>query len=127
MLRNRLCLVLILALLIPSLVLSVASAESRGRLIVFTTDFCTFCKDFMQTVGVVYPKTEIGKRFPMVVVNQFATPKEWEDLAWEIRFFPTFLIMDQQNKIMGRFRGYRGEEFFWSDLETIAAQMPSGQ
>lgn len=107
----------------PFLTLDAAPKESTGRLLVFTTDFCPYCKEFKQTVGVSYAKTKLGKRFPMEVVDNFSPSKEWEELSWEIRFFPTFLVLDEKGKIQGQFRGYRGEEFFWSELETITAQM----
>ncbi|MBF0627774.1 MAG: thioredoxin family protein [Magnetococcales bacterium] len=97
-------------------------AESAGRLIVFTTDYCPYCKEFMQTVAPTYPKTDLGKRYPLVVVDNFAPAKEWEALSWEIRFYPTFLVMDVQGRELGRFRGYRGEEPFWSELERIVSR-----
>ncbi|GAB0056912.1 hypothetical protein SIID45300_01227 [Candidatus Magnetaquicoccaceae bacterium FCR-1] len=98
------------------------SAETpgvSGRLIVFTTEFCSYCQEFMRTVGPVYAKTEVGRRYPMERVDNFSPPKEWEARVWEIRFYPTFLLLDGQGRELGRFRGYRGEESFWSELETI--------
>ncbi|MEO5347383.1 MAG: thioredoxin family protein [Magnetococcus sp. YQC-9] len=100
----------------------VEAHRASGRLIVFTTEYCSYCQEFMHTVGPVYAKTELGKRFPMEMVDNFAPPKEWEARVWEIRFYPTFLVLDGQNRELGRFRGYRGEEPFWSELETIASR-----
>ncbi|MBF0179217.1 MAG: hypothetical protein HQM03_04210 [Magnetococcales bacterium] len=99
-------------------------ADSGGRLVVFTTDYCPYCKDFMEHVAPAYPKTSLGKRFPMTMVDNFSPPKEWEEMAWQIRFYPTFLVVDRQGKTRGQFRGYRGEEFFWSELEGIASRVP---
>ncbi|MBF0272230.1 MAG: thioredoxin family protein [Magnetococcales bacterium] len=96
-----------------------------GRLVVFTSDYCPYCKAFMQTVAPVYPRTGLGHRFPMEVVEQFSPSREWENLSWEIRFYPTFLLVDRQGRELGRFRGYRGEEPFWGELEKIAARKPS--
>ncbi|MBF0126656.1 MAG: hypothetical protein HQM02_05530 [Magnetococcales bacterium] len=98
-----------------------------GRLLFFSTPYCPYCKDFLEHVAPHYQKTQLGKRFPMTAVDNFSPPKEWESLAWQIRFYPTFLVLDHQGKTRGQFRGYRGEEAFWGELEGIVARMPSGQ
>ncbi|MEO5333389.1 MAG: hypothetical protein H7839_15355 [Magnetococcus sp. YQC-5] len=103
-----------------------ANEQVKGRLLVFITDYCPYCKGFMDTIMPVYPKTQTGKHFPITVIDNFSPPKEWESLAWEIRFYPTFLVLDQRGKKIGQFRGYRGEEFFWSEFEAIIARIPSG-
>jgi thioredoxin-related protein len=94
-------------------------AQATGRLIVFTTEYCPYCKAFMQEVGSVYPKTAIGKIFPLTEVDNHAPPKEFEDLAWKIRFYPTILILDENGRELARFRGYQGEEFFWGEMESL--------
>ncbi|MBF0212361.1 MAG: thioredoxin family protein [Magnetococcales bacterium] len=96
--------------------------EAAGRLIVFVADYCPYCKEFLKVVAPVYPKTDLGGRFPLEVVDHFSPSREWESLAWEIRFYPTFLVMDGQGRELGRFRGYRGEEPFWSEMERIAVR-----
>ncbi|MBF0127523.1 MAG: hypothetical protein HQM02_09980 [Magnetococcales bacterium] len=104
-----------------------ARAESSGRLVVFTTEYCTYCKEFMENVAPHYSKTRLGRRFPMTQVDNFSPPGEWEDKAWQIRFYPTFLVLDQAGRSLGEFRGYRGEEPFWGELEGIVARIPSGR
>ncbi|MBF0614141.1 MAG: thioredoxin family protein [Magnetococcales bacterium] len=120
--RHRLLLLVILLALIwtGGLLAAPDRRGVEGQLVVFVTDFCPYCKDFMQTVAPVYPKTDLGQKFPLVVVDNFAPPKEWEAKVWEVRFYPTFLLMDRQGRELGRFRGYRGEEPFWSELERMA-------
>ncbi|MBF0440093.1 MAG: transcriptional regulator [Magnetococcales bacterium] len=126
--RKRFLIVLVLVLLAwPFWFSESARAASSGSLIVFTTEYCPYCKDFMSNVAPSYPKTELGKRFPMVVVDNFSPPKEWEKRAWEIRFYPTFLVLDKHGRERGVFRGYRGEEFFWGELEGVIGRMMAGQ
>ncbi|MBF0261296.1 MAG: thioredoxin family protein [Magnetococcales bacterium] len=108
----------------PASVMAEVNDGALGRLIVFTTEYCPYCQEFMRTVGPVYAKTEVGRRYPMEMVDNFSPSKEWETRVWEIRFYPTFLLLDGQGRELGRFRGYRGEEPFWSELETIARREP---
>ncbi|MBF0448059.1 MAG: thioredoxin family protein [Magnetococcales bacterium] len=108
-----------LLLLVVLLFSSLAQAQSKGRLIVFTTEYCPYCRAFMTEVGALYGKTEIGRVFPLLEVDNHNPPKEFESLSWQIRFFPTFVVMDQANTELARFRGYRGEEFFWMDMEEL--------
>lgn len=96
-----------------------ASAEelSSGRLIFVTTQACPYCREFRETVGKFYHKTSIGKRFPLTEIDKDAPPSDFEDKVWEILFVPTFLIYNQDGIKIAQFKGYRGDEAFWSDLE----------
>ncbi|WP_085444798.1 hypothetical protein [Magnetofaba australis] len=50
-------------------------------------------------------------------------PAAFKDLNAQIRFTPTFIVQSSQGKEMLRIQGYRGEEYFWNDIETLAEQM----
>ncbi|MBF0136267.1 MAG: thioredoxin fold domain-containing protein [Magnetococcus sp. DMHC-1] len=114
--------ILLLALLtardIPAL-----ETEIIGRVVVFVNDGCPYCRTFEQEVGQAYPKTALGQRFPMVKVDTFDPPKEYATLAKEVCFTPTILVLDRQGVEQARFRGYRGNEFFWADMEAVAQKM----
>ncbi|HIJ84719.1 MAG: hypothetical protein HW380_2164 [Magnetococcales bacterium] len=102
-----------------SLFCAVAFAEepSSGRLLIVTSPGCPYCLEFEKTVGKFYHKTAIGKRFPLTEINNTDPPAEFLDLAWDIRFIPTFLIYNKDGKEIARFRGYRDEEAFWTEME----------
>lgn len=120
---KKICLGIILALSIIAFS-NIAQAQPKGRLIVFTTDYCPYCAAFMSDVGTVYAKTKIGEYFPLTVVDNHTPTPEFEDLAWEIRFYPTFLVYDTAGNELARFRGYRGEESFWGDMESLLSKLP---
>lgn len=88
-----------------------------GRLLVVTRQGCPYCRAFKESVGQFYHKTQIGKQFPLTEVDSGAPATEFMDLAWEITFFPTFVVYGGDGKEIARFRGYRGEETFWTELE----------
>ncbi|MBF0147060.1 MAG: transcriptional regulator [Magnetococcales bacterium] len=100
-----------------------SAAESPlGRLIVVTTQGCPYCREFRETVGKFYHKTALGRQFPLTEIDQLDPPAEYADLAWEIHFIPTFVVYNRDGKEIARFRGYRGEESFWLDLEKAVHQ-----
>ena len=101
-------------------------AESLGRLVFFSNDYCPYCEAFRTEIGGVYTKTTAGKALPMVEVNQFFPDDEFEKLAKRIAFVPTFVVLDNNNHEYARFRGYRDEEWFWAELEEIVEKMRSG-
>jgi thioredoxin-related protein len=101
----------------------VAQAQVGGRLIVFTTEFCPYCKAFMREVGGVYHKTEAGKLFPLTQVDNSKPPEEFRRMVKKIHFFPTLLVLDDQGRELVRYRGYIGEEFFWGEIESLVRKL----
>ncbi|MBF0307931.1 MAG: hypothetical protein HQL56_00185 [Magnetococcales bacterium] len=101
---------------------SPGAAESPyGQLVVFENPGCGTCLLFEKEIGKAYPRTELGQELPLVRVNTFSVPEEWTPLAQTVCFTPTFLILDREGQVRGRWIGYRGDEFFWSNLEKEVA------
>lgn len=90
-----------------------------GRLLVFVNGSCTYCRQFNTEVASFYGKTRIGKRLPLSEVNIDLPDEPYERLAKGVRFIPTFVILDKRGEEQARFRGYRTEESFWADLESV--------
>ncbi|MBF0153610.1 MAG: thioredoxin family protein [Magnetococcales bacterium] len=97
--------------------------EILGRVVIFVNDGCPYCQSFEREVVRAYPKTDIGRQFPMVKVDTFDPPREYATLAKEMCFTPTILVLDSQGVERARFRGYRGNEFFWADMEAVAHKL----
>ncbi|MBF0414855.1 MAG: hypothetical protein HQL78_03640 [Magnetococcales bacterium] len=90
-----------------------------GRLLFVTREGCPYCRAFKESVGQFYHKTQIGKQFPLTEVDRDAPAAEFMDLVWEVTFFPTFVVYGRDGKEIARFRGYRGDEAFWADMEKV--------
>ncbi|MBF0284929.1 MAG: hypothetical protein HQL51_10780 [Magnetococcales bacterium] len=98
-----------------------AAAETVGRLIVFTSEACGFCREFDRDVGRIYPKTQLSARLPMERVDRDHPSAAVEaQLVKQIHFTPTVIVLDRQGKERGRSVGYRGEEAFWIMAEEWA-------
>ncbi len=100
--------------LLAALLLSVAFALplSAAELVMVEEKWCEWCERWNEEVGVVYDKTDEGRRAPLRRVDihdEFPS-----DLKFKLRptFTPTFILFDNGEEI-GRIEGYPGEDFFW--------------
>ncbi len=77
---------------------------------------CMYCEMWREQVLPMYHKTEEGKRLPLRQVNlDRGMPKDLKHLIYP-SFTPTFIVMDDQNREVGRILGYN-EEFFWGFIQ----------
>ena len=95
-----------------------------ATLIMFEQDYCEWCERWNEEIGVIYPKTEEGKRATLRRVDiHSAVPEDISHIKVE-RFTPTFVLIDEGKEI-GRIRGYPGEDFFWGLLGQMMKKLPS--
>ncbi|MEP0943350.1 MAG: transcriptional regulator [Rhizobiaceae bacterium] len=94
-----------------------------AELIMFEQDYCEWCERWNEDIGVVYAKTDEGKRAPLRRVNiHDPIPGDISSVRVE-RFTPTFVLVDKGVEI-GRIRGYPGEDFFWGLLGQLIKKLP---
>lgn len=113
-----------------------APAENQGRatpwthglrLVVFTEEGCPWCKRFHEEVGRIYPNTEEGKAAPLWEVDIHAPrPAELRHVG-EVIYTPTFVLIDERGKIVGRIEGYPGFDFFWLRLDELLKKVRARQ
>lgn len=97
-------------------------ALAATELVFFAEPGCAWCAAWEEQIGVVYDRTEEGRRAPLRRVDM--TAERPRDLAAieGIRFSPTFVLMDGGAEI-GRIVGYPGEHFFWPMLQELLARL----
>ncbi|MEO5377494.1 MAG: thioredoxin family protein [Magnetococcus sp. DMHC-6] len=98
--------------------LQTVQAEPLGRLLLFTTEDCSYCQAFMTDVGNGYSKTIVGQQLPMLQIDKQAPPKIYADLAKELPLVPAFIIQNMSGIEQTRFLGYGSEDLFWDKLES---------
>lgn len=108
-----------------ALALSLAPARA-AELVMFEQRGCSWCQKFDREIAPAYEKTAEGKRAPLRRVD-IARPLP-ADLAFiqRERFTPVFVLIDQ-NREIGRIRGYPGDTFFYGLLGNLIAQMDRGE
>ena len=107
---------LALTLIAPN---KIAAADSR--LIMVTSDHCSYCQAWELDVGAVYDKSPYARTLPLTRVD--IGSKKLEDVTFQkpVVGTPTFLIIHNGQEI-DRQNGYIGAEMFWWWLSEYAAE-----
>jgi thioredoxin-related protein len=100
------------------------SSAWAAELVMFRRAGCPYCQTWDRVIGSVYPKTDLGRQFPLRMVDLDRDPPMQAKLARTVRFTPTFVLVEDGREI-GRIEGYPGEEFFWGLLEKLGRSLPS--
>ena len=90
------------------------------QLLMFSTDRCGFCRDFLKEVAPTYKASEYAKHLPLQVIDIDQPPPMWVQKAFDefrltpIQQTPTFVIWD--DKELARLVGYVGKEKFYESI-----------
>lgn len=107
------------------LLLATALPAAAARLLFFDSAGCPYCIRWKKEVGVIYHKTEEGKRAPLRVIDMGAPlPPDLNHIKipyWS----PTFVLLDDDGREVGRIEGYQGEDLFWARLQRLLMDMQS--
>ncbi len=91
----------------------------------FESDDCVWCEAWNEEIGPIYPKTTEGQRAPLRRVDIHGPrPHDLRDIEG-VRFTPTFVLIDDHGREVGRINGYPGEDFFWGLLAELTAKLPN--
>ena len=88
----------------------------------FEEQRCHWCAQWNEDVGVVYHKTDEGRRAPLRRVDIHGTFPDGITLASRPRYTPTFVLIDEGQEV-GRIEGYPGEDFFWGLLGKMLRKL----
>ena len=93
-------------------------AIAKNYMIMITDKNCIFCIVWEKEIGKIYPKTDIGKKYPIERL-------EIKDIRPNNRFniekssvTPTFIVI-KDDKEKGRIYGYSNPEMFWWRIDEI--------
>ena len=107
------------SLLLALLILLVGQSSANAvELVMFEEPGCGWCAAWDEEIGVVYHKTDEGRRAPLRRIDMTAAqPPELSQVEGVI-FSPTFVLVKNGEEI-GRIVGYPGEHFFWPMLQAL--------
>ena len=110
--------VLILFIVISKLGLNSSFAKENSLLLMVTDKTCLICMVWEKQIGKIYPKTEIGNKFPLSR-NEM---KDFVDYSKhklkKTNITPTFIFIINNNE-RGRIEGYTNPEMFWWQVDEI--------
>lgn len=113
----------ILAFLLLLLPLA-ASPAHAAELLMFEERGCPWCLRWKQEVGVGYPRTPEGQRAPLRTIELHLGAPQGVQLSLPVRVSPTFVLVDDAGREVGRIVGYPGANFFWGLFGELAKKLP---
>lgn len=96
-------------------------AVSAAELIMVERPGCSYCIEWKEVIGPIYPKTAEGKFAPLTVVDISEDAPFEGGYASPIIFTPTFVLVENGHEV-GRLLGYTGDLFFWPLLEALLTE-----
>lgn len=106
---------LLLLLMLPALLPSAHAAE----LLMFEQAGCPFCRNFDAEIAPDYPQSRIGKIAPLRRVDIFEDRRGGIAGLTPAVFTPTFVLVGDDGREIGRLEGYPGQKWFYPEIETI--------
>lgn len=95
-----------------------------AELVMFEAPGCTWCAQWHEEIGPIYPKTDESHRAPLRRVNLHDPwPKGLKDLR-SVTFTPTFVLVHDGQEV-DRITGYAGDDFFWFQLNELMKKLPA--
>jgi thioredoxin-related protein len=113
-----------LIILCPVLITMLFSGAVRSaELIMFETRGCPWCAQWHKQIGPGYPKSTEGQRAPLRRVDLADLKNSNVNLRSPVTVSPTFVLVDDERKEVGRITGYPGADFFWGILADLTAKL----
>ncbi len=121
---------LTIVLLVLAACASLAGAArplKAAELILFERKYCPWCLRWNKEVGVVYARTEEGRAAPLRRVDMDAPrPADLRGIKGLV-YSPTFVLLDDAGREVGRIEGYQYEGAFWVALDALLEKMKKGR
>ena len=95
-----------------------------AELLMFEEKGCPWCLRWKQEVGVGYPKSPEGQRAPVRMLDLHTGIPAGVKLDLPVRVSPTFVLVDDDGREVGRITGYPGADFFWGLFDGIVKKLP---
>ncbi len=100
------------------------SADTQTELLMFHDEYCGWCRQWDNDIGVIYSLTTEYCHAPLKVIDVSETLPKSITLSNPIDYTPTF-VLTLQGQEVDRIVGYPGEDFFWYELnEMIENEIP---
>jgi hypothetical protein len=107
------------------LLIMTSAAACAAELVMVEQPGCVWCQRFDAEIAPGYPNTDEGKLAPLRRVDLRQPWPEGITVKEGARFTPTFILLDDDLKELGRFVGYPGDQFFYPALGGLLKKLPA--
>lgn len=115
-----------LAMLAALTIVGAWPAEA-AELIMFEQAGCPFCARFDAEIAPDYPKSRAGRIAPLRRVDIHEDRTGGIEGLEPAVFTPTFVVVDDDGREIGRLLGYPGRKYFYPEIEALLSGLkPAG-
>ena len=111
------------AFLVLAVIAMTQGPAAAAELVMFERTGCAWCLRWQQEIGPIYPKTPEGARAPLRRISLDRGPPVTLRLAEPVFYTPTFVLLDDAGREVGRITGYIGDDAFWGLLAGLVARL----
>ena len=126
-LAARLRMIVGLMLLALLLAMGTGTAAQAAQLVMFDSEYCPWCERWKREIGVVYHKTEEGRKAPLRIVDRDEPRPDDLKHIKGIYWTPTFVLLDDEGREVGRIEGYQNEDSFWFLLGELLKKLEASK
>ena len=104
-----------------------ASPSLAAELLMLERPGCIWCARFDAEIAPAYPKTEAGRTAPLRRVDIHDDRRGGIDTLVPAVFTPTFVLVDDEGREIGRLEGYPGRRWFYPEIDALIDRLPAGE
>lgn len=105
-----------------AVLMAAVAPASAAELLYYHGKGCPYCEAWDEEIAPIYPKTEEGERLPLRRVSADAPlPSDLTHIKGLV-FTPTFVVLDDAGREVGRIAGYQ-PDWFWAFLRKYIDKM----
>ncbi|WP_244400896.1 thioredoxin family protein [Aurantimonas manganoxydans] len=88
---------------------------------------CRFCAAFDAEIAPGYPGSNAGRLAPLRRVDIHDDRRGGIDTLMPAVFTPTFVLVDDEGREIGRLEGYPGRKWFYPEIDALIDRLPAGK
>ena len=100
---------------------------NAAELLMFEQAGCPFCQAFDAEIASGYPDSEAGRAAPLRRVDIHDDRRGGIASLRPAVFTPTFVLIDDDNREVGRLEGYPGRRWFYPEIDALISRLPSDE
>ena len=100
---------------------------NAAELLMFEQAGCPFCEAFDAEIAPGYPASNAGRLAPLRRVDIHDDRRGGIDTLSPAVFTPTFLLVDDEGREIGRLEGYPGRKWFYPEIDALIDRLPAGE
>lgn len=103
--------------------IAAAPFAKAAELLMFERAGCAWCQRWNAEIGPIYPRTPEGRVAPLRRIDLEGGEPAGLSLAGRVRYTPTFILVDDGGREIGRITGYLGEDAFWGLASAMIGKL----